>query len=63
MHLGLWIALGISAWVVLPLPLAMLIGRFIRSGEKPAVVPAQALVIRPVPARRFEKAGQVSQVG
>lgn len=63
MHLGLWIALGLLAWVVLPLPFAILVGRFIRSGERPAVVPVEVLTIRPHQARLFENLGQVSRVG
>ena len=42
MSIGLWIALGLLAWVVVPLPLAILVGRLMRDGGEPADLPAMA---------------------
>ena len=36
MSIALWIALGLLAWVVVPLPLAILVGRMMRDDDKPA---------------------------
>lgn len=42
MSIALWIALGLLAWVVVPLPLAILVGRLMRDGAEPADLPVMA---------------------
>ena len=57
MSIGLWILLGLMAWIIVPLPLALLIGRLIRRGDEPEVVGAEALVPRTALVSRPEVRG------
>ncbi|MAS55028.1 hypothetical protein [Nocardioides sp.] len=57
MSIGLWILLGLMAWIIVPLPLALLIGRLIRRGDEPEVVGAEALVPRAALVSRPEVRG------
>ncbi|WP_323793250.1 hypothetical protein [Nocardioides sp.] len=49
--LFLWICLGLLAWLVLPLPIALAVGRFMK-GEVKGVTPAASTV----PPRHAETA-------
>lgn len=49
MSVGLFIILGLLAWTVLPLPLAVVIGRALGGVELPADVPEAQRVTKNLP--------------
>ena len=57
MSIGLWILIGLTAWIIVPPPLALLIGRLIRRGDEPEAVGAEPLAPRTGLLRRPEVRG------